>query len=443
MAVVACSGNRAPAPQPQWVVYVATDAPVPGLGEQLALEIVDESGNLVSPDSRRLFDGSRPSAWPLSFGVLRGSAGDTPRIHVQLYRLDEVGIATGPVGAAFLDATARLPPTSGVTTVALELRMSCFSVPADLAGQMSCDPSTSTLAPEATLAPDPDLGALPTPGSWPPAQRVDCRGQVPPGMACIPGGVFLLGAVRYAPTGGTDDPSPQHLVQLSPFALDVEEMTVGQARALVKGSGLFPPAVGDFSNFDSQSGPCTYLGADDASHDAYPINCIDWPNARAACMLLGKRLPTEAEWEYAAGNLDQKTRYPWGSDTDFCEHAILARGRPSQEQESHDCLVNIDGVISAPGPVPGGDPADVTELGVRDLGGNVAEWLQDFSGPYDGPCWNGASLLVDPVCAMASYGQHSLRGGSWSLSSIGATTTLRDAALNGGIDIGVRCAVSM
>lgn len=251
-----------------------------------------------------------------------------------------------------------------------------------------------------------------------------------------------MGSAQYSPSDAYTDPFPQHLVQLSPFAIDVDEMTVGQVRALVQSKGLAPPDTGDFQSFDSSTGPCTYLGANDPSHDAYPINCITWMSARRACALLGKRLPTEAEREYVAGNLAQSTRFPWGGDPDICAHAIVARGRVDNGQESEVCEVRVTGVVPA-GPVPGGSPGDVTQLGVRNLGGNVDEWADDFYQPYTGSCWSSGPLLVDPDCRGGQAGSNSIRGGNWALEPFLAAAFVRDSSVDQTlITTGFRCARS-
>ena len=87
----------------------------------------------------------------------------------------------------------------------------------------------------------------------------------------------------------------------------------------------------------------------------------------------------------------------------------------------------------------------MTQLGVRNLGGNLTEWLQDNYMPYTSPCWNQGALLVDPLCTDASNGIYSLRGGSWNGYGAQAAVSLR----NGGyvaqpvntIGLGFRCAL--
>jgi formylglycine-generating enzyme required for sulfatase activity len=330
-----------------------------------------------------------------------------------------------------------------VTSVGLALPMTCFGVLPELDAKTSCDPATGALAPEPTLAPGSDAG-LPTAGSWAPAARAPCNTDVPPGMICVPGGVLLMGSPRYYAVEADLDPTPEHIVQLHPFALDADEVTVGQVRALVNQSGLTPPIARD-PNFDARFGPCTYLDANDASDDAMPANCVSWSTADAACKLLGKRLPTEAEWEYAAGNLGAETPYAWGSDPSICANAVVARGR-ALLVEPDQCRT-IGSTTLPAGPALGGSPNDVTALGIANLSGNLSEWVADLFAAYYSPCWSGAAPLVDPVCAAGSTNPavHSVRGGAWSDLEYFAGVFYRNATTTDGplTSTGFRCARSM
>ncbi len=301
-----CSGQAAP--RAQWKIYIATDAPVPQLGQQLYIELIDNQ--TLSPDHTRLVDGSRPELWPVSFGIVPSSSTDAQLLRVRLYRLDATGSDGTPQGTALIDATAQLPPvSSGVSEVALTLAMSCFGVPPDLSGGQTCDPSTGSLAPEPTLVAGVDPSSLPAPGSWPPAAVLPCSSPVPDGMKCVPGGVFLMGAAHFLPTG-PEDPTPQHVVELRPFAIDIDEVTVRDIKPLVQSQGLAPPFIGDVAGVSPPE--CTYLGLTDPANDPMPVNCVSWSQAEQACKLLQKRLPSEAEWEYVASNVGLGTAYPWG-----------------------------------------------------------------------------------------------------------------------------------
>jgi formylglycine-generating enzyme required for sulfatase activity len=428
---VACSGTVAP--RAQWKIVVATDAPVPQFGQQIVIELIDDTETAKCTDCRRLIDASRTSAWPISFGIVPGTIAQ-PRIRVRLYRLSETGADGLPGTPYVIDATARLPPASGVTEVAITLAMSCFGVASDLAGQQTCDPTTGALAPEPTLAPDLP-STLPSAGTWPPGQSVACTGNAPADMVCIPGGAFLLGSSRYIVLSNSLDPVPEHLVQIHPFAIDRDEVTNGAIRQLVLAGHVAAPVARD--PLDMYKAHCSWLGANDASNDALPVNCIPWTTARQACSALGKRLPTEAEWEYVASNLSAKSDFPWGADPDICANAVVAR---DQNPGFQDCL----GPHDTPGPIAGGSPNDKTMLGVLNLGGSVAEWVEDVFASYASPCWSTGVVLVDPVCKASSQTFHAVRGGSWQ-SSLAVEVYLRSQTTNdlASSATGLRCAMSM
>ncbi len=127
---------------------------------------------------------------------------------------------------------------------------------------------------------------------------------------------------------------------------------------------------------------CTFsLTAQSAGEprEDHPINCITLDAARAFCRFEGGDLPTEAQWQYAA----TKAGRPVEID-DFCAGSGVADG----------CLLTVNNPVAVTDPAL---DADTTPLGVRGLGGNLAEWVLDSFQPLDSACWNAASL-VDPVC---------------------------------------------
>jgi formylglycine-generating enzyme required for sulfatase activity len=433
-----CGGAPARA---QWLVFVGTDAPIPQFGQQLLVEVLDANGQLQSPSERRFIDGSHPSAWPISFGVVPDDVGAPPRIRVRLYRLDETGSDGLPASTSLIDATATFPTASGVTRVGIVLAMACFGMGADPATAQTCVAGSRALVPEPILAPDFEPSTLPAPGSWSQGATVPCSGAAPPGMSCLPGGALLLGSPQFFPQGADTDPVPQHLVVLSPFAIDDAEVTVGQVRSLVQASSLPAPIALGGTTDSGRSEECTYLGVDVSSNDAAPANCLPWSSADLACRLLGKRLPTEAEWEYAARNQTEESAYPWGSDPAACDYAVVARG-VGVFADATECEP-LDGAVS-PGPVAGGSPLDLTGLGVLNLGGNLAEWTADYFAPYSGGCWSGGDPLVNPSCQTPAL-EHSVRGGSWQSPVEQAASVARSAPSSDDASeaIGFRCAMSM
>lgn len=171
-----------------------------------------------------------------------------------------------------------------------------------------------------------------------------------------------------------------------------------------------------------------------------PVEYVTWFGAREYCEAEGRRLPTEAEWEFAAHGLGappalraKTSTYPWGNETPSCEEIVLAR--------------NINGVCRklSVGPIDVGTASkDKTPIGVYDLGGNVSEWVQDaYQVNYSdcGPC-------IDPVIRQAASPSGELRvmrGGSWSLtlSDSRAASRGRKLANQAYPGVGFRCARSI
>jgi formylglycine-generating enzyme required for sulfatase activity len=321
--------------------------------------------------------------------------------------------------------------------VKVVLDMECFGKPASLEGLESCDPRTGAIAAQLSFeAGGPD--ELPEPGSWG-DESERCEGDVPAGMACVDGGVLLLGSRAYAPFGPDFDPVPEQLVRVSPFFLDLDELTVADLRPLVA-RGLAEPAQ------TSATEPyCTYTSEPGESEQA-SVNCITRALAAAACEMLDKRLPTEAEWEFAAGNRGDESPFPWpteDADTSvalLCSKSIVARGELGDETASRQCILESGYPV---GPQIGGSASDVGPLGIKNLGGNLSEWVSDDFARYeDATCWGpDIALLRDPRCVSdASLGV--LRGGSWLSITYNAHVHFRRSAPSSieADSVGLRCA---
>ncbi|WP_437990078.1 SUMF1/EgtB/PvdO family nonheme iron enzyme [Sorangium sp. So ce145] len=220
-----------------------------------------------------------------------------------------------------------------------------------------------------------------------PERRTEC----PAGMVLVPGGKFFM---------GSDEPEfklwqPAHKVTIDTFCIDVHEVTAGDYKACSdKGECKRPPAAPDFPNtsgapaaahqktLTALAEQCTFGKPELAKH---PINCLPWSLANAYCEVHGKRLPTEAEWEYAARGSDGR-KFPWGDkpgDQTFmnacgteCTAWEKARGlTPSERMYEAD-----DGF---PGTAPVGSfPNGRTRFGADDVVGNVWEWTADWFETY-------------------------------------------------------------
>ena len=173
----------------------------------------------------------------------------------------------------------------------------------------------------------------------------------PDGMVLIPAGEFQMGSNHstdaekpvhtvYVDAFYTDAEKPVHTVYVDAFYMDVYEVTMGQYRKFLQATGQ-----GAFPDWMSKYSPT----------DMHPVSGVGWRDAMAYAIWAGKRLPTEAEWEYAArGGLVGKT-YPWGNAIDASK-------------------ANYADNIGSPTPV---GSYGANGYGLYDMAGNVWEWCLD------------------------------------------------------------------
>ena len=160
------------------------------------------------------------------------------------------------------------------------------------------------------------------------------------GMVLIPSGTFEMGGREM------DNEQPIHTVEVPTFYMDVSPVTVGQYRQFVEETGYKTPNWRDILI--------------DSPTDDHPIIYVNWHDAMAYTQWVEKRLPTEAEWEYAArGGLDQ-AEFPWpNSDVDPHNSSEYANYYGTVRQ------TNVGGTY----PVNG--------YALNDMAGNVWEWCLD------------------------------------------------------------------
>jgi eukaryotic-like serine/threonine-protein kinase len=204
---------------------------------------------------------------------------------------------------------------------------------------------------------------------------------------------------------------PLHRVELRGFWIDPTEVTNAQySQCMQQGVCRAPARSSSYSRPDYFGNPV---------YAAYPVVYVTWDDADTFCRWAGGRLPTEAEWEWAARGSDERL-YPWGN------------------QAPAPVLLNFDFSVGDTSTV-GNYPAGASPYGVLDMAGNVAEWVADwFENDY-----YAQSPLSDPM-GPAATGVRVIRGGSWLDNGNMVRVDLRigyppDSAF---ADIGFRCAES-
>ncbi len=238
----------------------------------------------------------------------------------------------------------------------------------------------------------------------------------PAGMIAINGGKFFM---------GTDDKKddeaerPAHQVTLAPYCIDTTEVTVAQYKQCSDhGECKRAPRDNDWPGISARERKiydplCTIR--DPETKADHPINCIDWELSDAFCKATGRRLPTEAEWEFATRGSDGR-KYPWGDEPpttgnrlNACGKECLAWGKKNNEDVS--AMYAVDDGFATTAPV-GSFPKGASPFGLQDVVGNVWEWASDWYSPY------GPGALVDPTGG-ATGTERVLRGGAWNGSDPG------------------------
>lgn len=229
-------------------------------------------------------------------------------------------------------------------------------------------------------------------------------------LVFVPAGTFIMGGTseltRYARqlckdaagdlaiavcgTNAFADEHPAHPVELSGYWINQTEVTNRQYALCMDAGACAPPVeAGSFTR-------PVYFG--DPTFDGYPVVNVDWSRAAAYCAWAGARLPTEAEWEYAARGPENRL-FPWGDTFEperlnYCDSSCPGLSDPSTNDGYPDTA-----------PV-GSFPQGASWVGAMDMAGNVREWVADWYGPYS------LDAVIDPQ-GPESGESRIPRGGSW------------------------------
>ena len=215
-------------------------------------------------------------------------------------------------------------------------------------------------------------------------------------MMLIPAGAFWMGSET-----GRMDERPRHRVELDAYQIDTYEVSNARYARFVDAGGYADQGLWSSAGWAWK----TRLHVSSPAHwsnsawngPTQPVVGVSWFEAEAFCRYVGKRLPTEAEWEKAARGDDER-QFPWGNDWD----PTRANGPGGSTTK----------------PV-GSYPTGVSPYGVHDMAGNVWEWVADW---YD-ERYYASSPAANPT-GPSSGTERVFRGGSWFSSQ---PTSLRSA----------------
>ena len=225
-----------------------------------------------------------------------------------------------------------------------------------------------------TKLPDYLDAKIPEESSVPPVRSEPVRPIPPRGMAYVPGGDYLMGS-----EDGDTLSKPAHFVSVAPFFMDVTEVTNRQYAEFIKATGqVAPPSWKD--------------GVYPEAEADFPVTGVTWYEAAEFAAWNLKRLPTEAEWEFAARGTDGRT-YPWGD-------------------EWSPTLANAGAGAKGLRPVGEGG---VSPFGLYDMAGNAWEWTSSDARSYPSGKEFPRSRLRLKI----------IRGGSWQSDERSATTYFR------------------
>ena len=217
----------------------------------------------------------------------------------------------------------------------------------------------------------------------------------------IPEGSFQMGGLD--PRAASDE-KPVHKVEMKGYWIDKTEVTNAMFLQCVQSGTCTPPQV---TSSESNS---SYFN--NAEFNDFPVINVTWDSAKQYCEWAGRRLPTEAEWEYAARGTTAGT-YPWGEDA------------PDETRANFNYMSGDTSQV-------GSYPAGASSFGALDMAGNVFEWTNDYydenyyaSGPASNP--TGPELRT-------AYFNRVVRGGSFADAEVELRTSSRSSVLGPNYD---------
>ena len=299
-------------------------------------------------------------------------------------------------------------------------------------GVMSQDrTSSASMATE----PSPPPAAIAKPEPQPMRQGREIIGKDGAPMVLIPAGEFWMGSLD---SEGNKDEHPRHRVALSAFYLDKYEVTnrffqqfVQQTsyRTTAEREGKTEEVSG--AHWRKPEGGETVFNSNREEH---PVVSVSWEDAQAYCRWAEKRLPTEAEFEYAT-RANTETKYWWGNDNPGSRRVANIGDESAKRQYSNWTIMTgyDDGYVRT---APVGS-FETNPFGLHDMTGNVWEWTADW---YDEQYYGSRPPKNPKGPSKGDY--RVIRGGSWSSGPdvVRSAYRTRDTPTHRDAAVGFRCA---
>ena len=307
--------------------------------------------------------------------------------------------------AALLGATTATPTAVPPTpTVQVEAAVIAQPIPSQTPLPTATATQTATPTPSPTPTATPTSTATATPDQYPQTIMRDQDGMT---MVLIPADTYFMGASDNDFAAGSDE-RPQHQVRLSQFYIDKYEVNVEQYAAFLNRLGGYERACErvDCAWPSELAGYTSHLIRQDLGDGTvqyfprvgfanYPINHVSWHGAKVYCESVGARLPTEAEWEYAARGTDGRI-YPWGNiqPEPGGDLAIF-------QSDSYENLQPVDAL-----------PNGASPFAVFGMAGSMWEWTADWYRET----WYEESNISNPTGPETGFARV-IRGGAWPFNN--------------------------
>jgi formylglycine-generating enzyme required for sulfatase activity len=231
-----------------------------------------------------------------------------------------------------------------------------------------------------------------------------------PALTIVPAGRFKQGSVRADGTSATFERPPHWVLIARPFAISTSAVTVDEFRSFIAATGRDMRGCDTYEDRWRIRPDASWENPGFVQTGSHPVTCVSWDDAKAYAGWLSRttghryRLPSAAEWEYAARAGGEAVR-PWNTDgSGACASANVADQRAARRYPGWAVFPCDDGyVFTAP---VGSFKAN--SFGLNDMLGNVFQWTDD--------CWHADYTGAPTDGSSRTYGdcsERELRGGSW------------------------------